>query len=387
MSISLTSAQRFLCCGVADDSNWHKRELKALWQEIGDEAAFEVAKVNLSASIIAKHLNQIIPRDEASNNWSDAANEIKSRLTLYMFELDRVSQALAEEEIPLIALKNSGIARGIHDDLAGNPMGDIDVLIRPKDFEQAHKILLALGYSLNSRSPLGKKSFEGQKLSGGTEYTYKLSNGEALWFELQWRPVAGRWINESQEPSADELIERSIPIGGSCARLLCPNDNLLQVCLHTAKHSYVRAPGFRLHTDVDRIVRNCRIDWQAFQNTVKSLRVCTAVYFSLWLAKELLHTPIPNDVIKKIQPARWRRTLILRQLLKVGLFNPDEPKWKRPQYILFNVMLYDRLIDLMRSVFPTYAWMINNVGVKTIWKLPFFYLKRTKDLLFNRANT
>ena len=85
-----------------------------------------------------------------------------------------------------------------------------------------------------------------------------------MWVELQWRPVAGRWIREDQEPNADDLINRSLPITGTNVRLLAPEDNLLQVCLHTAKHSYMRAIGFRLHTDVDRIVNYQNINWNIF---------------------------------------------------------------------------------------------------------------------------
>ena len=47
-------------------------------------------------------------------------------------------------------------------------------------------------------------------------------------------------------------------------QILSPEDNLLQVALHTAKHSYVRAPGFRLHSDVDRIVCFQEINWNIF---------------------------------------------------------------------------------------------------------------------------
>ena len=53
----------------------------------------------------------------------------------------------------------------------------------------------------------------------------------------------------------DDLIDRSQQIEGTSLRILSPEDNLLQVCLHTAKHSYVRSPGFRLHLDVDQLFR------------------------------------------------------------------------------------------------------------------------------------
>ena len=62
---------------------------------------------------------------------------------------------------------------------------------------------------------------------------------------------------------------------------------MLQVALHTAKHSYVRAPGFRLHVDVDRIVSTQNIDWKIFENMVCKLRVKTAVYISLAMLRNL----------------------------------------------------------------------------------------------------
>ena len=46
-----------------------------------------------------------------------------------MNELDKVGEILNLENINLLALKNTGIARGIYDEFAESPMGDIDILI------------------------------------------------------------------------------------------------------------------------------------------------------------------------------------------------------------------------------------------------------------------
>ena len=56
-------------------------------------------------------------------------------------------------------------------------------------------------------------------------------------------------------------------------------------------------PVFRLHSDVDRVVRFQTIDWNKFENKVCELSLKTAVYFSLFFAKELLETPIPDRVL------------------------------------------------------------------------------------------
>ena len=84
--------------------------------------------------------------------------------------------------------------------------------------------------------------------------------------------------------------------------------------------AWVRAPGFRLHTDVDRIVRTCEIDWDRFLEMVHSLQVKTAVYLSLALANDLLRTPIPTHVLENIAPPQWKVRLMVHWLLRVGLF-------------------------------------------------------------------
>ncbi|RLD03006.1 MAG: hypothetical protein DRI56_13195, partial [Chloroflexota bacterium] len=249
-------------------------------------------------------------------------------------------------------------------------------------------ILLSEGYYFEFRSPLEQADLKSAEEGGGTEYWKTLPNGEKFWFELQWRPVAGRWIRPDQEPPAEELMARSISISGTAVRLLSPEDNLLQVALHTAKHSYVRAPGFRLHLDVERIVRAYpSLNWDIFVERVLTLQVKTAVYFSLLIPRELFNTPIPDGVLAQLSPPTWKKTMITYWLNRVGLFNPDEPKFSNIEYILFVTLLYDDISGLWRSIFPERDWMRKRYGFSTMVKLPYYYLRRLFDLAFRRVNT
>ena len=264
-------------------------------------------------------------------------------------------------------------------------MGDIDVLVRKQDFRRAHEILVENGYVMKFRSPLEQESLDHAEQGGGAEYSVNLPSGGHLWFELQWRPVAGRWIRPDQEPSADELMDRSVAVEGSAVRLLSPEDNLLQVSLHTAKHTYVRAPGFRLHTDVDRIVRGVEIDWDQFVGLVINLQVKTAVFFSLAFARELLGTPVPLEVLERIKPATWKVRLMSAWLQRIGLFDPDGKKWGRIGYIIFVSLLYDDVKGLVMGVFPSAEWMKEKYNVKKSYLLPFYYLHRLLDILLKRV--
>jgi len=281
--------------------------------------------------------------------WRALHDASVHRMEVLMRVLDDAAAALHDRDIRLIALKNAGIARGIHACAACTPMGDLDVLVDPARFHEAHEVLLGSGFALASRSKVEPADLEQMFASGGTEYLREV-DGEEVWFELQWRPVAGRWIRRDQEPTAADLIARSCAIPGSHVRLLCPEDNLLQVCLHTAKHSYVRAPGLRLHTDVDRIVGALQIDWDRFTAQVDSLSVRTASYLSLATAAAMLDTPVPAAVLEHLQPARWRLETLLWWLRRVDIFEPDRPKFNRPEMLAFHALLYDDTPGLVASV-------------------------------------
>lgn len=385
MAIDLV--QKLACCGVSDDSVWQAAELRQLWEETGEAAAWEFCAKNELCGIMTVALTAAFEAGQVPARWTEEGAKTQARLTLFMAQLDRVASALAGEGIRLVALKNSGIARGIYPHLAACPMGDIDVLVDSADFRRAHACMLSLGFQLNSRSPLGEENLEEAEQSGGSEYEYILEDGSVLWFELQWRPVAGRWIRPDQEPPAKELLARSVEIPDTMARLLAPEDNLMQVCLHTAKHSYVRAPGFRLHTDVDRIVRRCQINWDLFVAQAESMGVRTAVYLSLTIPTLLLRTPVPSNVLDRLNYSPRKLRFLLAWINRVGLFDPSVRKWSKVGFILFNLLLYDTLGGVLRGIFPPRDWMYQRYGINHKWTLPWWYLKRLVDLIFKRAKT
>ncbi|MDH3648124.1 MAG: nucleotidyltransferase family protein [Saprospiraceae bacterium] len=318
-------------------------------------------------------------------SWLARYEEVAQKTQTLVNELDKVAELLSDKGISVIALKNAGIVRAIYPNHACSPMGDIDLLVAKKDFKQAHNCLVSdLRYTFEFRSDLEEENLEEAFLDGGTEY-FKDVGSIRVWLELQWRPIAGRWIQPHLEPDGDELIERSLPIEGSDARVLCPVDNLLQVCLHTAKHSYCRAPGFRLHSDVDRIVRFSEIDWSDFLTEVCKLHVQTAVYYSLLIPKVLLKTPIPDDIVQALRPPGWKRRMLEGLLDRAGLTNQTKKKFSRVGYIRFNLLLYDSFGDLLTGVFPSTAEMKKRYQFASNLLIPIYHIKRIYSLLFKRA--
>jgi len=381
----LTNSEEFLCRVLTHKNYLDFDRISFLYNSLDSNNLFKFCKHNKIESIAADSLDHCIGLKNIPTYWRDAHKETEYRIDSYMKELDKISKLLDESNIEVVALKNSGITRGLYREHAASPMGDLDVLVRKKDFRKAHRVLIDFGYEMKFRSPLEELNIEKAEQGGGAEYSVKLPNGDNLWFELQWRPIAGRWIRPDQEPSSDALIESSESIEGSKVKILAPVDNLLQVCLHSAKHTYVRAPGFRLLTDIDRIVRECDIDWDEFIEKVTFLEVKCATYFSLQLSNDLLKTSVPLDVLTKLKPGRWKVNMIFSWLLRVGLFDPDGKKWSRLGYIVFVSFLYDSFSGFFRSVIPESSWMKQKYNFNNPLFLPYYHIYRLFDLISKRT--
>jgi hypothetical protein len=314
----------------------------------------EFAERNRVAPIVAHSVLDAFP-DQSSLSlepWADIHASSAQRMHVLMEQLDLVARRLAECGIRMIALKNAGIARAIYPCAACCPMGDLDVLIDRDHFHEAHAAVLQAGYQLASRSSIEPADVEHGLISGGTEYV-KHVDGEEVWLELQWRAVAGRWVRRDQEPPTRALLAASRDVAGSAVRVLSAVDNMLQVCLHTAKHTYVRAPGLRLHTDVDRLTTYDPPDWETLVERTNAMHVRTPVFFSLALARALLGTPVPLDVLEKLQPSSIKRQTVVRWLRAVDVFEPDERKFNRLGMVGFHALMYDTPKGLLASVLDT----------------------------------
>ncbi|MCS6799974.1 MAG: nucleotidyltransferase family protein, partial [Myxococcota bacterium] len=309
------------------------------------------ARDNRIAGHVAATILEVWGQDVAEGpECRRIVDEEGSRIRGLLDELDRIGEALARESIDVVALKNAGIARALYPFPERCPMGDLDLLVRRDRLRDAHRVMLELGFAHATRAPvLEPADLEHALWSGGAEYVLRRGEHE-VWVELQWRPIAGRWIAREAEPPGEELIARSVPIAASRVRLLAPTDNMLQVALHTAKHSYCRAPGLRLHTDVERLAALAPPDWGALVARARAMGLATAVYFSLALARALLDAAVPVVALDALAPDALRRRLVCGALRRADVFFPDERKFNRATMAIFHALLYDRADRLLQAV-------------------------------------
>ena len=331
-------------------------------------------------SIIVGNISRYNLVSEFSQFYSDhKIDEVDRRIQALYEASEDIVRLFNKHSIDCLLLKNSAIGKICKLKNYENPMGDIDFLIRKKDLHFAQEILCEAGHVLidgQHDKHMPKHEFETAFAYGGFHHR----------FEFQTRPVSGRWLGIDQEPSEEEIFASVRKIEGTIFSTLSPELLLITVALHTAKHSYVRAPGFRLHTDVDRLVTNEIIDWTKFIHYAKSYNVTVPIYFSLYLASIFLSTPVPDEVLRELQPGYLRRNFILKQLENVGYLNPNKKKWGKVAYITFVLALYDGIRQFWRNLYLTQSDIESRYGKVKIRNQLIFNIKRISNILIKRKN-
>src|SRR2546430_2970641 len=204
--------------------------LRRLHEELGKDAAGQLAADHRAEPIVAHGLSEAGVDGAPWDRWHEAS---RLRIGHMMSLLDEIAARAGTVGIPVVALKNGAIARGLHPCPACVPMGDLDLLVPRGDFVRMHEVLSAMGFTVVTGGARAA-GVDAGLAEGGTDYALR-ADGETYAIDLQRRPVSGRWLRADQEPSAEELIGRSLPMPGTAAPVLAPAANLGQVALPTAQ--------------------------------------------------------------------------------------------------------------------------------------------------------
>ena len=174
-------------------------------------------------------------------------------------------------------------------------------------------------------------------------------------------------------------------VPGSTCVLLAPIDNLLQVAVHTAKHSLrartriSAAHGRRSHRHT-RSDGLGRISWP----NVKSRELKTAVYFALRIPPNCSTRPSRKFLAELHRPAMERRPLS-RQLLRAGLLYPIDRNSATRLHCL-QCAAVRQLAGLWRGLFPATDWMRQRYQAEGFRLYPA-YFQRIVALACRRTKT
>ena len=203
-------------------------------------------------------------------------------------ELLRVADSLATCGIQILPYKGPVLAEMLYGNVTSRQYSDLDIFLRLDDVRLAKKLLCHLGYDASLQlSPRQERAY----LHSGYEYTFDTAQGRNL-LELQWQVLPRFYAVDFDMP---RLFERAVnvSVGGATVKTLSPEDLMLALCVHAAKHAWTRLSWL---CDIARLTERS-MDWKFIQDEADRLGVRRIVSVSLWLVSEFLGLA---------DPAGWR---------------------------------------------------------------------------------
>lgn len=226
-------------------------------------------------------------------------------------ELIRILDCLESHDIPAIPYKGPVLAKAVYGDIALRRFSDLDILMRAEDVPGAKAAVHELGYVPTFQL---NEAEEAAHLASGNEWPFDGPLGNNL-LEIQWR-VLPRFY--SVEFSIENFFQRAlrVDLGGSSVRTLAPEDLLLVICVHAAKHVWSRLSWL---CDIAETMRSQPIDYNSASRTAEELGIEKIVAVNLLLQSQLFGVPVPvpfrkgaeNDLEIECLAETARRTLVV----------------------------------------------------------------------------
>ena len=271
------------------------------WQYLIDAAAAHGVKPLLAYNL-ANSCPESMPKDILDQLSRYLQVHTLNNLFL-THELIRLLGALEKIGISAIPWKGPVLAATAYGNVALRQFGDLDILVRKCDAMTAKDLLLSSGYR-----PLYQELGEQEAAFHSLRQVYEMirDDGRVI-VELHWAITSQTFYFPLDPASLWERVEM-VSVAGSRVRNLCPEDLLLVLCVHGAKHHWGRLMWI---CDIAELLRadSKRIDWTYFKNHASELGGWRMLCLGVLLSNDLLRASVPEDVLDAMQAEPKARLL------------------------------------------------------------------------------
>jgi hypothetical protein len=252
----------------------------------------------LAARNLTEHARGLPPEIERALRSAHEANLRRS--LWFSAELARVLQHFERRQLRAVPYKGPVLAQSAYGDLGLRNFSDLDFLISPADFEQAKQALAEIGYRPSSvLTPDLAPAVERFCLRTGYERSFDSAAGKNL-VELQWALLPYFY---GVDLRVDDLLARAgrTVVGGCEMPCLSPEDSLLVLCLHAAKHLWTRLIWLADIAETLRSQsRSQTIDLALVFSQARRLGIARILGVSFWLVKNVLRAELPQPAEEMI---------------------------------------------------------------------------------------
>ncbi|MCZ6800756.1 MAG: nucleotidyltransferase family protein [Nitrospirae bacterium] len=271
-----------------------KRIVALLEQDLNWAKLLEMAARHHILPLLYSNLTQITPNHVpkgALNLLRDHyfANVVRNGYKAK--ELLKLLKVFQAHNIPALPYKGVTLSIILYGDPLLRYYNDLDLLIFRKDLSQVEELLSCQGYQLQWTN--GKKN-------AALKHHFHLpfmNIDSKVNVEIHWAFTYPFW---SFPIDIEQLWQRIQPVtlGGESVPSFHREDLLLLLCVHGSKDDWCRLKWI---SDIAELLRlNQGVNWQAIFEQARKLRSMRILSLGLFLAKDLLDGPLPEEVWRKV---------------------------------------------------------------------------------------
>ena len=291
--------------------------------------------------LLCRHLNslcpELVPKDVLAGLYKHFMMNAARNLGLTA-ELLRILALFESHGIAAIPFKGPVAAISIYGDLALREFDDLDILVQQESLSRAEQIISSQGYRPEIRVPRAQRQLH---LRTDCEKAY-IREDATCRVELHWL-IAAHCFPFPIDIEKVWKRHRYIQLGDARVRSFSPEDTLLILCAHGAKHLWDR---LELICSVAEFIRvQLDIEWQQLLTRARETRVRHILSLGLLLAHEILGAELPEKILDTVRRDSAARKLAMR--VREKLFRGDPNSERELEQYVFYRRLADRWRDGM----------------------------------------
>lgn len=280
--------------------------------------------------------------------------------------LQRTLQALSAKNIRVIVLKGAALAETVYGNAALRPMADLDLLIHPEDVSAALEAMLAWGCKRIDAETHPGAVFEETNVTG-----LELPVTEKTTVELHWgilhpphdaNGLGDAWFWETAQQFAG---------GPAGALALSPEACLIHLCAHLCLHH--KGAGLLWWNDIAELLARSGADlnWQIVLERARGYRLLAVLGWALPRAARELGADVPPWVLDHFAGQKPPRRE--QEELRLALQAKRSPVELTAQLAAASPDRITALRFLLRSAFPSPAYMRTRYNIRSPLLTPFYY--------------
>src|ERR1041385_1194009 len=311
--------------------------------EINWEDLFATAQAHGVLPLLHKHLAETdVPSHFLSRLKRESVANSQNVLHLIAKQL-RVVKLFKEHGIPVALFKGPLLAQIAYGEISLRQAGDIDVLIKRRDFEQARALLESLGYEMSPRLTPAQLA---SHLSNHCELQFMRDE----WFtvvDLHWDLAPRSFVFNLH---AKEVMSRlqQVSLAGTVVETFGAEDLVLYLAMHGAKHLWRRLEWIASLSESMRV----NLNWSLMVQRAEQAHATPMLALGVRLVEKFSNQTVPADVFANVDAnGNMQR---MSEQVAAQLFNTFGAA-ESTETNLYNLRIMDRkrdaLVSTLRAIF------------------------------------